>query len=88
MVVNGWGTPAIGIFLMTQLGTAVWWASGTDTEVKLNTTTLEQVVDNEKEIAVIQIIQQRMQDDIVEIKDDNKELKELAHKILNAMDKD
>ena len=87
MVVNGWGTPAIGIFLMTQLGTAVWWASGTDTEVKLNTTTLEQVVDNEKEIAVIQIIQQRMQDDIVEIKDDNKELKELAHKILNAMEK-
>ena len=87
MVVNGWGTPAIGIFLMTQLGTAVWWASGTDTEVKLNTTTLEQVVDNEKEIAVIKIIQQRMQDDIVEIKDDNKELKELAHKILNAMEK-
>ena len=84
---NGWGTPAIGIFLMTQLGTAVWWASGTDTEVQLNTTTLEQVVDNEKEIAVIQIIQQRMQDDIVEIKDDNKELKELAHKILNAMEK-
>ena len=87
MVVNGWGTPAIGIFLMTQLGTAVWWASGTDTEVQLNTTTLEQEVDNEKEIAVIQIIQQRMQDDIVEIKDDNKELKELAHKILNAMEK-
>tara|TARA_B100001750_G_scaffold141257_1_gene112593 strand:+ start:1381 stop:1641 length:261 start_codon:yes stop_codon:yes gene_type:complete len=85
---NGWGTPAIGIFLMTQLGTAVWWASGTDTDVKKNTTTLEQVVDNEKEIAVIQIIQQRMQDDIVEIKDDNKELKELAHKILNAMEKD
>ena len=84
---NGWGTPAIGIFLMTQLGTAVWWASGTDTEVQMNTTTLEQVVDNEKEIAVIQIIQQRMQDDIVEIKDDNKELKELAHKILNAMEK-
>ena len=84
---NGWGTPAIGIFLMTQLGTAVWWASGTDTEVQKNTTTLEQVVDNEKEIAVIQIIQQRMQDDIVEIKDDNKELKELAHKILNAMEK-
>ena len=47
---NGWGTPAIGIFLMTQLGTAVWWASGTDTDVKKNTTTLEQVVDNEKEI--------------------------------------
>ena len=87
MVVNGWGTPAIGIFLMTQLGTAVWWASGTDTEVQKNTTTLEQVVDNEKEIAVIQIIQQRMQDDIVEIKDDNKELKELAHKILSAMEK-
>ena len=85
---NAWGTPARGIFLMTQLGTAVWWASGTDTEVKLNTTTLEQVVDNEKEIAVIQIIQQSMQDDIVEIKDDNKELKELAHKILNAMGKD
>ena len=85
---NGWGTPAIGIFLMTQLGTAVWWASGTDTEVKLNTTTLEQVVDNEKEIAVIQIIQQRMQDDIVEIKDDNIELKELSHKILNAKCKD
>ena len=87
MEMNGWGTPAIGIFLMTQLGTAVWWASGTDTEVQKNTTTLEQVVDNEKEIAVIQIIQQRMQDDIVEIKDDNKELKELAHKILNAMEK-
>ena len=73
-MMNGWVAPAIGIFIITQATAAVWWASGTDTEVKQNTTAIEQVVENEKQIAVIQVQQQAIVKDIDEIKDDTKRI--------------
>jgi hypothetical protein len=84
---NGWAGPAIGIFLISQLSAAVWWASDVDNQVNENSTVLQQVVQNDKQIAIMQVRQQSIQEDIIEIKDDNKELKELSHKILNAMKK-
>ena len=84
---NGWAGPAIGIFLISQLSVAVWWASDVDNQVNDNSTVLQQVVQNDKQIAIMQVRQQSIQEDIIEIKDDNKELKELSHKILNAMRK-
>ena len=83
---NGWLAPAIGIFIVTQATAAVWWASGTDTEVKNNTTAIEQVVENEKQIAVIQVQQQAIVKDVGEIKDDNRELKEMTQQILDKLD--
>ena len=47
-------TVALGVFLTTQLGAAVWWASETDTKVERNTVTISQVADNATDIAVIQ----------------------------------
>ena len=44
----------LGVFLSTQLGVAVWWASETDTKVERNTVTISQVADNATDIAVIQ----------------------------------
>ena len=66
---NGWDAPAVGIFLVTQASAAVWWASSTNNQVDHNTVQIEQVVDNEKHIAVIQVRQTEMQKDILEIKD-------------------
>ena len=83
---NGWLAPAIGIFIVTQATAAVWWASGTDTEVKNNTTAIEQVVENEKQIAVIQVQQQAIVNDVGEIKNDNRELKEMTQQILDKLD--
>ena len=83
---NGWLAPAIGIFIITQATAAVWWASGTDTEVKNNTTAIEQVVENEKQIAVIQVQQQAIVKDVGEIKNDNRELKEMTQQILDKLD--
>ena len=75
-MMNGWVAPAIGIFIITQATAAVWWASGTDTEVKNNTTAIEQVIENEKHIAVIQVQQQAIVKDIDEIKVDTKKILE------------
>ena len=80
-MMNGWLAPAIGIFIITQATAAVWWASGTDTEVKNNTTAIEQVVENEKHIAVIQVQQQAIVKDIDEIKDDTKKILEKLNEI-------
>ena len=66
---NGWVAPAVGIFLVTQASAAVWWASSTNNQVEHNTVQIEQVVDNEKQIAVIEVRQSEMQKDILEIKD-------------------
>ena len=85
-MMNGWLAPAIGIFIITQATAAVWWASGTDTEVKNNTTAIEQVVENEKQIAVIQVQQQAIVKDVGEIKNDNRELKEMTQQILDKLD--
>ena len=68
-MMNGWVAPAVGIFLVTQASAAVWWASSTNNQVEHNTVQIEQVVDNEKHIAVIQVRQSEMQKDILEIKD-------------------
>jgi len=67
-MMNGWVAPAVGIFIVTQAAAAVWWASGTEVKVENNTTAIEQVIDNEKQIAVIEVRQSEMQKDISEIK--------------------
>ena len=85
MVMNGWTAPAFGIFLISQLGAAVWWASDTDVTVSQNSAVIQKVIDNDKQIAIMQVRQQNIQEDIIEIKDDNKELKELSHRILDVL---
>ena len=75
-MLNGWVAPAVGIFVVTQAAAAVWWASGTDTEVKNNTTAIEQVIENEKQIAVIQVQQAEIVKDVGEIKDDTRKILE------------
>ena len=85
-MMNGWSAPAIGILIITQATAAVWWASGTDTEVKNNTTAIEQVVENEKHIAVIQVQQAEIVKDIGEIKVDNKEVMKMVNDILQTVD--
>ena len=71
---NGWVAPAAIITLIGWSAGAVWWASGTDTKVQQNTTSIEQVIDNEKEIAIIQVQQQQIVKDIDEIKVDTKKI--------------
>ena len=68
-MINGWVAPAVGIFLVTQASAAVWWASSTNNQVESNTIQIEQVIDNERQIAVIEVRQSEMQKDILEIKD-------------------
>ena len=79
-MLNGWVAPAVGIFIVTQAAAAVWWASGTEVKVENNTTAIEQVVENEKHIAVIQVQQAEIVKDINEIKDDTKKILELIIK--------
>jgi len=79
-MVNGWLAPAVGIFIVTQATAAVWWASGTDTEVKKNTTAIEQVIENEKQIAIVQVQQAEIVKDIDEIKVDTKKILEKLNK--------
>ena len=67
-MMNGGVAPAVGIFLVTQASAAVWWASSTNNQVDSNTIQIEQVIDNEKQIAVIEVRQSEMQKDITEIK--------------------
>ena len=86
-MVNGWLAPAVGIFIVTQATAAVWWASGTDTEVKKNTTAIEKVVENEKQIAVVQVQQAEIMKDIDEIKEDNKEVKKMVNDILQTVNR-
>ena len=65
---DGWAGPTLGIFLISQLGAAFWWASGTDTQVKSNTEIISQVVENEKDIAVVKNQQTNIMEDMVELK--------------------
>ena len=65
---NGWTVPAVAIFLLTQASAAVWWASGTDNQVGNNTTAIEQVVENDKQIAVMEVKQDEIQKDVIEVK--------------------
>ena len=79
-MLNGWVAPAVGIFIVTQATAAVWWASGTDTKVENNTTAIEQVIENEKQIAVIQVQQAEIVKDVGEIKDDTRKILEKLNK--------
>ena len=79
-MLNGWAIPAVGIFVVTQAAAAVWWASGTDVRVTNNTTAIEQVVENEKQIAVIQVQQAEIVKDVGEIKEDTKKILEKLNK--------
>ena len=79
-MINGWAIPAVGIFIVTQAAAAVWWASGTDVQVKGNTTAIEQVIENEKEIAIVQVQQAEIVKDIDEIKEDTKKILEKLNK--------
>jgi hypothetical protein len=65
---DNWITPAIGMFLIGQVGASVWWASGTDTTIQANSAAIEKVVQNEKHIAVIQVQQVEIAKDVDEIK--------------------
>ena len=70
-MVNGWITPTVGLFVVTQAVAAVWWASGTNQKVEDNKTAIEQVVENEKQLIAIQAQQGEIVRDIVEIREDN-----------------
>ena len=80
-MLNGWVAPAVGIFIATQAAAAVWWASGTEVKVENNTTAIEQVIENEKHIAVIQVQQQEIVKDVSEIKDDTKKILEKLNEL-------
>ncbi len=75
-MLNGWVAPIAITTLIGWSAGAVWWASGTNTKVENNTTAIEQVIDNEKEIAVIQVQQREIVKDIDEIKVDTKKILE------------
>jgi len=77
MVRNQWIVPAVGIAVLGWAAGAVWWASGTDTQVTKNTAAIEQVVENEVEIAVIEVQQRAISEDVGEIKQDNKKILEI-----------
>ena len=86
-MLNGWVVPAVGIFIATQAAAAVWWASGTNQQVENNTTAIEQVIENEKEIAVIQVQQAEIVKDVGEIKDDGKEVKNMINDIVQTLNR-
>ena len=67
-MLNGWSIPAVWIFVVAQASAAVWWASSTDQDVSRNSNAIVQVVQNEKEIAVMGAQQQAIADDVGEIK--------------------
>ena len=79
-MMNGWVAPAVGIFLVTQASAAVWWASSTNNQVDSNTIQIEQVIDNEKHIAIIQVQQAEIVKDVEEIKIDTKKILEKLNK--------
>ena len=79
-MLKGWTVPAVGIFLVTQASAAIWWASGTNNQVEHNTVQIEQVVENEKHIAVIQVQQAEIVKDVSEIKEDTKKILEKLNK--------
>ena len=79
-MLNGWLVPAVGIFIVTQATAAVWWASGTEGKVENNTTAIEQVIENEKQIAVIQVQQAEIVKDVGEIKEDTRKILEKLNK--------
>ena len=79
-MLHGWSIPAVWIFVVAQASAAVWWASGTDQQVGNNTTAIVQVVQNEKEIAVMEVQQRAIADDVTEIKEMMVEIRTLILK--------
>ena len=79
-MLNGWSIPAVWIFVVAQASAAVWWASGTDPQVGNNTTAIVQVVENEKEIAVMEVQQRAIAEDVTEIKEMMVEIRTLILK--------
>ena len=79
-MLNGWSIPAVWIFVVAQATAAVWWASGTDQQVGNNTTAIVQVVENEKEIAVMEVQQRAIAEDVTEIKEMMVEIRTLILK--------
>ena len=84
---EGWLGPTLGVFLVTQLGAAVWWAGSTTERVEQNTIIIEQVVDNEKDIAVIRVQQTEVVKDVIEIKEMMEENQKLLRKLLSNSNK-
>ena len=68
-MMNGWTAPAVAIVLLSQAAAAVWWASGTDQQVGNNTSAIVQIAENEKEIAVMEVQQRAIAEDVTEIKE-------------------
>ena len=75
-------TIALGVFLSTQLGAAVWWASETDTKLNATTETVTQVVENATNIAVIQNDVVAIKEMMEENEERVEELREMMHQIL------
>ncbi len=80
---EGWVGPTLGVFLISQLGAAVWWAGATQERVEQNTAIIEQVVDNEKDIAVIRVQQIEVVKDVTEIKQMMEENQQLLRKLIS-----
>ncbi len=75
-------TVALGVFLTTQLGAAVWWASETDTKLNATTETITKVVENATDIAVIQNDVTTIKEMMEENEERVEELREMMHQIL------
>ena len=80
---DSWLGPTLGVFLVSQLGAAVWWAGATQERVEQNTTIIQQVVDNEKDIAIIRVQQIEVVKDVTEIKEMMQENQKLLRKLLS-----
>ena len=84
-MLNGWTVPAVFIFVATQATAAVWWASGTHTKVEDNTTAIEKVIENEKQIAIVQVQQAEIVKDVGELNINQKEVKRMVQDIVNTL---
>jgi hypothetical protein len=73
------------MFLIGQVGASVWWASGTDTTIQANSAAIEKVVENEKQIAVIQVQQVEIAKDVGEIKNILLQNQDLVRQLLIQM---
>ena len=85
-MLNGWTVPAVFIFVASQATAAIWWASGTHTKVEDNTTAIQQVIQNEKQIAIIQVQQAEIVKDVGEIKVTEKEIMAMLQSIYKNID--
>ena len=86
-MLNGWTVPAVFIFVATQATAAIWWASGTHTKVEDNTTAIEKVIENEKQIAIVQVQQAEIVKDVGELNFDQKEVKRMVIDIVNTLNR-